>query len=136
MSGEFGIEAENDENNTTVVVADDCQDNLMFIGFILDDLNLKYHLAHDGKQAFDLVREQKPNLVLLDVVMPKLNGIDANILIKDNISTSHIPTIAITALSELEHMTSIKDAGFDDYIIKPFMIEDFEIKLKRFLKIS
>ena len=137
MIGEFSIEVGADEgNNTTVVVADDCQDNLMFISFVLDNLNIRYHLAYDGKTALDLVHEQKPNLILLDVVMPNLSGIDANILIKDNKFTSHIPTIAITALSELEHLTTIQNAGFDDYLIKPFLIEDLEIKLKHFLKIG
>ena len=136
MVGKFSIEAKNDEDNITIVVADDCKDNLIFISFVLDNLNLKYHLAYDGKTALDLVRQQKPNLVLLDVVMPNLSGIDANILIKDNESTNHIPTIAITALSELEHLTTIQNAGFDDYLIKPFMIEDLEVKLKYFLKID
>ena len=136
MNGEFGIEADNNENNITIVVADDCKDNLMFISFVLDNLNLKYYLACDGKAAIDLVRQQKPNLVLLDVVMPNLSGIDANILIKDNKSTSHIPTIAITALSESKHITTIQNAGFDDYLIKPFMIEELEIKLKYFLEID
>lgn len=137
MNREISIKAANNtHHNRTLVVADDCQDNLTFIGFILDNLNLRYYLARNGQTALDLVREQKPSLVLLDVVMPSLNGIEVNVLIKNNPSTSHIPTIAITALSELEHLASIKNAGFNDYLIKPFMIEELEIKLQQFLKID
>jgi len=116
-----------------VVVADNCQDNLMFVSFILDALKLKYYLADDGEAALNLVQSKQPDLVLLDIVMPNMNGIEVNILIKNDFATSHIPTIAITGLSEQEHITAIENAGFDDYLIKPFLIEDLETRLQRFL---
>ena len=119
-----------------IVVADDNKDNLDLISFILDALSLKYYLANNGKTALDLVNDKLPDLVLLDVVMPKMDGIEVNTLIKANLYTSHIPTIAITGLAEQEHITDLENAGFDDYIIKPFVIKELEIKLKRFLKVS
>jgi len=120
----------------TVVVADDDLDNLMFISLVLDALNLEYYLANDGKKALDLINDKQPDLVLLDIIMPNMNGIEVNIAIKADRSTSHIPTVAITGLAEAEHITSIKNVGFDDYIVKPFMIEDLESKLKYLLNIS
>ena len=121
---------------STIVVADDDRDNLMFISLILDALNLKYHLAEDGKAALDLVNDKQPDLVLLDIVMPVMNGIEVNITIKANQFTSRIPTVAITGLIEPEHIMSIKNAGFDSYIVKPFLIEDLEAMLESFLKIA
>ena len=125
-----------DEQQFTVVVADDCKDNLMLIGLVLDSLKLEYYLTGDGKTALDLVHAKRPSLVLLDVVMPSMNGIEANISIKNDVSTKHIPTIAITGLAEQEHILAIENAGFNDYIIKPFMIDDLENRIKHFLEIS
>lgn len=124
------------EQTLTVVVADDDRDNLTFISMILDALNLKYYLADNGKAALDLIDEKQPDLVLLDIIMPIMNGIEVNIVIKADRTTSCIPTVAITGLAASEHIRSIMNAGFDDYIVKPFMIEDLETKLKCLLKIS
>lgn len=136
MAIESSIESKTAErqNYPVVVVADNCQDNLTFISFILDALKFKYYLASDGKTALDLVNDKQPDLVLLDIIMPEMNGIEVNVLIKRNQITRHIPTVAITGLTEQEHISAIQNAGFDDYIIKPFMIEDLENRLTRFLK--
>ena len=125
-----------DKSILEIVVADDNKDNLDLISFILDALSLKYYLANNGKTALDLINDKLPDLVLLDVVMPKMDGMEVNTLIKANLYTSHIPTIAITGLAEQKHLTALENVGFDDYIIKPFAIEELEIKLKRFLQIS
>ena len=138
MTNKLNVIDKLDTNKSTseIVVADDNRDNLDFIGFILDALNLKYYFANDGKAAFDLVNKKLPDLVLLDVVMPKMDGMEVNTLIKANSHTSHIPTIAITGLTEQKHIEKIQNVGFDDYIIKPFTIENLEAKLKHFLKIG
>ena len=137
MTSKYNIVSENAEEQTlTVVVADDDRDNLMFISLILDALNLEYYLANDGKTALDLINDKQPDLVLLDIVMPIMNGIEVNIVIKADRTTSRIPTVAITGLAESKHIASIKNAGFDDYIVKPFMIEDLETKLKCLLRIN
>ena len=119
-----------------VVVADDCPDNLLFIGFILVALNVEYYLAKDSKEALDLVNKKLPDLAILDIVMPHFNGIEVNIAIKGNSSTSHIKTLATTGLARPEHTEAILSSGFDDYLIKPFLIEDLELKLEQILKIS
>lgn len=129
-------EIDSEEHILTVVVADDDRDNLMFISLVLDALNLNYYLANDGKTALDLINDKQPDLVLLDIIMPIMNGIEVNIVIKTNRCTNRIPTVAITALAEQRHIRSIKNAGFDDYIVKPFMIEDLESKLKYLLNIE
>ena len=138
MTNKSNVLDERDTNKSAfeIVVADDDRDNVDFIGFILDALNLKYYMANNGKTALDLVNDKLPDLVLLDVVMPKMDGMEVNTLIKANLYTRHIPTIAITGLAEQKHIKAIKNAGFDDYIIKPFAIENLETKLKSFLKVG
>ena len=122
------------KKHSTVVVADRDRDNLIFVGSILDTLELPYYLADNGKNALDLVYEKKPTLVLLDVVMPYLDGIEANILIKSDLFTNHIHTIAITESTDPEHIKSIKNVGFSDYAIKPFVMKDLETRIRRFIR--
>lgn len=119
-----------------VIVADDCQDNLNLVGLVLDALGLKYYLANNGKAASDLIRDKSPDLVLLDIVMPHLNGIELNLRLKNNLLTSHIKTLAVTGLADSEHIESMLNVGFNDYIIKPFIIENLEAKIKCLLDIE
>ena len=114
------------------MVADDDPEHLSSIAFMLDALKLEYYLASNGKNALDLVYEKKPNLVLLDVAMPYLNGIEANILIKSDLFTNHISTIAIVEPTA-QQIEAIKKAGFDGYVVKPFMIENLKTIIKRFI---
>lgn len=127
-----GVETE----TPMVVVADRYLDNLKIISFVLDYLNVKYCLAEDGKAALDLINDKLPNLALLDVEMPYINGIEVNLIIKNNLFTKHIQTLATTELVNRECITAISSFKFDDYIIKPFSIEDLENKLKHLLKIN
>lgn len=122
-----------EKNNHTVVVADENAKRLISIGFVLDALKLEYYFANNGKTALDLVYEKKPNLVLLNAAMPYLNGIEVNTLIKSDLFTNHISTIAIVERTEPKHMNAI-EAEFDDYIVQPFTIENLEAKIKRFTK--
>ena len=124
----------NKKTNSITVVADNNKNDLLFVGFVMDSLKLEYYLADNGKTALDLVYEKKPKLVLLNVAMPYLSGVEANILIKNDLFTKHISTIAITRLTEQEHIKAIKNAQFDDYIVKPFTTEDLKIKIRGFIK--
>ena len=119
-----------------ILIVDDNEDNLLYISLILDTLNIKYFVAYDGESALDLAKDKLPDLVLLDIVMPKINGMELTALMKSSLLTGGIPIIATTGLTSPKHITAINAAGFDDYIIKPFLIEDLEAKLKYFLKIK
>ncbi|BAZ46568.1 response regulator receiver protein [Chondrocystis sp. NIES-4102] len=115
------------------LVVDDDQDNLFFVSCILDNLKLKHIVSLSGKQAIDLAIEKSPDLILLDMVMPEINGLEITRLLKTNPITSHIPVIAVTGLAFPEQQTAIMAAGCADYICKPFLIQELESKLKYFL---
>lgn len=119
-----------------VLVADDNKDNIDLLEFIVEDLNLKCIVAYDGQTAFDLAKDKLPDLILLDIVMPKINGIEVGRFIKRCLLTNHIPIVAVTGLTNPEYLSQIEDAGFDDYLVKPFIIEDLEDKVKYFLQIG
>lgn len=77
-------------------------------------------VAKDGVEAYDLVLSESPDIVLSDVIMPKMTGTELCKKIKDNVDTSHIPVVLITAKSALEHNLEGLKLGADDYITKPF----------------
>lgn len=77
-------------------------------------------IAKDGEEAYDIVLKEKPDIVLSDVIMPRMQGTELCKKIKDNVDTSHIPVVLITAKSALEHNIEGLKIGADDYITKPF----------------
>ena len=77
-------------------------------------------LVYDGLEGYNAVFTFSPNLILSDIKMPKLNGIEMIHKIKKNDEIKHIPVIFITAKTEIEEIQEAFEAGVDDYILKPF----------------
>jgi CheY-like chemotaxis protein len=91
--------------------------------------------AVDGLSAVSLARTYQPDLILLDIVLPYMDGIEViSILRKDSI-TKTIPVIAVTALAIAQVRDRLLEAGFDDYVSKPYMLEDIEAKVQRYLRL-
>jgi len=80
--------------------------------------------ALDGKQAVDMTVTQLPDLVLMDMIMPKINGFQATRLIRQHPKTHSIPIIALTALTSSEEQNECFQSGCNEYIAKPFDTED------------
>ena len=76
--------------------------------------------AKDGVEAVDVVRREKPDVVLMDVVMPKMDGVGACHLIKSDSDTSVVPVIMLSARVQELDQEYVKDVGADGYIVKPF----------------
>ena len=83
-------------------------------------------LAVDGRQALGLAIEQQPALILLDVMLPDISGVEIVRQLKQNSQTLTIPVIAVTALARQEDRDRLFLAGCDDYISKPYMLDDLE----------
>ena len=116
-----------------VLVVDDDPDNLLFIGYTLALLGIKYLVTESAKVALDLAMDKVPDLILLDMVMPETDGMKLAKTLKRNPLTNHIPIIAVTGLTLSEHRTAIAAAGCDDYISKPLLIDELEAKLIQYL---
>ena len=118
-----------------ILVVDDNQDNLFFVSCILDALNLQCVLATTSRDAINQAINQQPNLILLDMVIPEMDGMEITRRLKQNSFTKNIPIVAVTGLTESEHQQAIKESGCDDYICKPFTIEEMEAKIVYFLNL-
>lgn len=106
------------DERPTILVVDDAATNLQILRQVLhEDYRLLFAL--DGEKALKLAQEEMPNLILLDVMMPGLTGLETCQLLKANPATMAIPVIFVTALSEVSDESAGFEAGAVDYITKP-----------------
>lgn len=124
-----------DLKNSTVMIVDDTQTNIdILVGALEQDYELI--VAIDGVTALDLLEVTKPDLILLDIMMPKLSGFDVARIIRENKNLSNVPIIFITALNDIESKTKGFKMGAVDYITKPFEIEEVRIRVKTHLELK
>jgi DNA-binding response OmpR family regulator/anti-sigma regulatory factor (Ser/Thr protein kinase) len=104
--------------------------------YLRKSLSQKYQIAEakDGQEGFEKTKKLLPNIVISDVIMPNLDGIEMCRLLKEEISTSHIPIVLLTAKSEIEAKVKGIEVGADDYIEKPFHFRFLDARIKNILK--
>ena len=116
-----------------ILTVEDNEDNLILMKYALEAVGCRSICLQDSYSTLVLAKEYQPDLILLDILLPGLSGIDIVKLLKREPLTYHIPVIAVTALASAEDQERILLAGFDDYLSKPFLIEDFESKIHQYL---
>jgi DNA-binding response OmpR family regulator len=109
-----------------ILVVDDTRDILLVVGKRLESWGYQPMTAASGEEGLRIAEEQLPDLVLLDIMMPKMKGRDVCARLKANPKTQHIPVIFLTALGLADHVRAGMDLGAEDYIVKPF--EPAELK--------
>lgn len=122
-------------NNKILVIDDDTAINEL-IKVNLELAGYKVIQAYDGFKGFALVKQELPSLVLLDVMMPEVDGFTVAKRIRQNDETKDIPIIMLTALSQLNDKVKGFNIGIDDYIVKPFEIEELLVRVRAILKRS
>ncbi|MDQ2809123.1 MAG: response regulator [Chloroflexota bacterium] len=107
-----------------VLIVEDEPDNREIIRTVVEDImGHEAALATDGKDALAAIGQRVPDLILMDLMMPVLNGFEAIQALKAQDATSGIPVIAISALSRARDHQQALDAGANDYISKPFDLD-------------
>ncbi|MHC4890413.1 MAG: response regulator [Planctomycetota bacterium] len=130
-------EAEKEQEETPVVlVVDDNQQNLELLQAYLEDMDCETVPAHDGLEAMEIIGRGAPDLILLDVMMPKMSGFEVCKRIKNDPKTSDIPVIMVTALSEFGDIERGIDSGTDDFISKPVNKLELITRVKTMLKLK
>ena len=120
----------------TILVVDDNQENLELLQAYLEDLDCRTVPARDGLQALEIIADSAPDLVLLDVMMPKMSGFEVCKRIKNDPKTSDIPIIMVTALNEFGDIEHGIDSGTDDFISKPVNKLELLTRVKTMLKLK
>lgn len=127
----------NDENKTPVVlVVDDNQQNLELLQAYLEDMDCKTIPANDGPQALDIIADNPPDLILLDIMMPKMSGFEVCKRLKKDPKTSDIPIIMVTALNEFGDIERGLDSGTDDFLSKPVNKLELLTRVRTMLKLK
>ena len=116
-----------------VLAADDDEDILELIAFRLEHSGYTVLQARDGAEALELARANKPDLAVLDVMMPKIDGIELTRRLREDESTSRMPIILLTARTQEADVQQGFDAGADDYIRKPFSPQELRSRVQAIL---
>jgi len=110
----------NNNYNTLILIVDDNPHNLQVLGSILEKNDFETAVALNGQQALEFVETEKPDLILLDIMMPDMDGYEVCRRLKMNHDSKRIPVIFLTALPDTKDIVHGFEAGAVDYITKPF----------------
>ena len=117
-----------------ILVVDDSETSLFLIQSIFDENeHIDFILETDGQKALEILTQNKPDLVLLDLMMPDFNGFDFLEKAKQDPQTREIPIVALTALQDVESEKRATELGAVDYIKKPIDINELEDKINQYL---
>jgi class 3 adenylate cyclase/CheY-like chemotaxis protein len=122
--------------NPVILVVDDMSFNLKILTTVLDNGNFKTLVAKNGESALEIIKLTPPHLILLDIMMPGINGYEVCERLKANPKTEDIPIIFITALSKVADKVKGFKLGAVDYITKPFQREEVLARVKTHLHLS
>ena len=122
------------ENRSLLLLVDDDPEILSLLkDFLQESYNLIF--AENGAEAWQKVLVHKPDLIVSDVMMPEMDGIELCRSLRDNFDTSHLPLILLTAKAEIEDRIAGLKAGADSYIPKPFHPEHLRVRIEKLLEV-
>src|SRR5213592_4131689 len=118
-----------------ILIADDSPNIREILKMSLETDGYSVVLAEDGEQALAMVTDEKPDLVIIDVMMPKVNGFQVCRRVKTERTTHDVPVIMLTAKSAQQDVYWGKDCGADEYLTKPFSTKELVKTIDRLLKV-
>ena len=119
-----------------VLIVDDEENNLNLISALLSNNGYLYDTARNGLEALEKVKEYSPDLILLDILMPKMDGYEVCRRLKDDLLTQHIPVIMVTALFDRDSRIKGLEAGANDFLTKPVDGAELMIRARNLLKVK
>ncbi len=118
----------------TILIVDDDLDLCYILQTVFAQLGYDSVLAVNGKEAVDLATSQLPDLILMDIMLPVMDGLQATRLIRENSNTHSIPILAMTARVSMEDKKDCFRSGCDDFIAKPFTVKELTSCMEKLLK--
>jgi len=119
-----------------IIIVDDDPSIVELFRDILEGRGYYVQTFHRGWEALQAVSRQRPDLMILDIMMPRVNGYEVCQIIKENPKTKHIPVIFLTALSHQEALRLAAEGGADDFLVKPCTPERLIRHVERHLNIK
>lgn len=127
------LQQEEHETHTTLLIVDDNKDMRQFLSGIFSR-DFQIETAEDGAQAKKILREKQIDLVITDLMMPNVDGLELTRFIKQNAETDHIPVILLTAKTAIESRLTAMEYGADDYVTKPFEPEYMRARVQNIIR--
>ena len=119
-----------------ILIVDDNAENLQFLGSLLMENGYDVGVAMNGTQALTFCNETCPDLILLDVMMPGMDGYECCARLKKDLATRHIPVIFLTAKTETKAIVRGFDTGGADYVSKPFIPAELMARIKIHMEVK
>jgi CheY-like chemotaxis protein len=116
----------------TILIAEDYDDNRELLRLLLAGANYDVREARNGRECLELAREDPPDLIMVDLSMPGLDGWEVFRELKASAATAHIPCVAVTAHTDRDRVRAL-ESGFSDFIGKPFRTEELLLTVARWV---
>ena len=124
------------ESKANVLVVDDEEQVLNMVKKVLLEHEYDVSLARDGTEALEKVKEVSPDVILLDIQMPGMNGIEVTKTLKENDETKIIPIVILSVLHNADYRIEALKAGADDFISKPFIVQELITRIKTLVQVK
>ncbi len=125
-----------DLSGCNILVVDDHEQNLELLVAYLEDVRCEIRTARDGVEALEEVARKRPDLILLDVMMPRMSGFQVCSRLKREPSTRDVPIVMVTALNEVADVERAVESGADDFLTKPVNRLELLTRVKSLLRVS
>ena len=125
-----------ENKETSILIIEDDKDIVEMLSFHLKKNNYKILYSYNGEDGLTTARENNPDLILLDLMLPGIHGLDVCRIIKSDQNTKNIPIIMLTAMGQEEDIVKGLETGGDDYISKPFSLDIISARIKAVLRRS
>ena len=124
------------EKKTLILIVDDNSENIQFLGNLLMPHGYEVGVARNGVEALAFLESSLPDLILLDVMMPEMDGYEVCRKLKGNLALSHIPVIFLTARTQTEDIVKGFEVGGSDYVSKPFVAAELMARIKTHVEVK
>ena len=122
------------DNETLVLIGEDEPDNQIILQTVVETLvGVRAEVAGDGVAVLACVERERPRMILLDLMMPGLDGFQVTRKLKANPQTAAIPIVAVSAMAHPDDREAALAAGCDDFVRKPFELDDLEAVIRTYL---
>lgn len=119
----------------TILIADDYDDNRELLRLLLSAAAYEVREARNGRECLDMAREDPPNLIMVDLSMPQLDGWEVCRELRADPRTAHIPCVAVTAHTDADCKRALQ-VGFSAYVSKPFQTDQLMATVERFTRVT
>ncbi|HEY9798949.1 MAG TPA: response regulator [Leptolyngbyaceae cyanobacterium] len=127
------VERENISSQPLILLAEDNEANVLTITQYLKAYGYRIVLANNGQEAIEIAKTQRPQLILMDVQMPEMDGLEATRQIRQDADIAHIPIIALTSFAMRSDKEQIMAVGVDSYMSKPVSLKELVAEIGKYI---